>query len=104
MRVAQAGSLLFEAGQHELSARLEAAQRLQAGGRVYASLAECVQRQVDAACQAVRIPSGAGFDGDSVGAALAAVVAPPAHVAAWLSTLCAAMQPVATALNAQGEC
>ena len=104
MRVAQAGSLLFDAGQRVLAIELSSAWSLQAGAQEFFRLEGAAERQ---AAAAIRL--GGYFVlsqqlDEQLAAALAAMVAPPSLVVVWLGSLCEALQLVATSGKEKGEC
>ena len=96
MRVAQAGSLIFGAGQEELAARLAAAENLQAGRTAYLDLAACADRQIHAASGLLVLLQQ---HDDQTAAALAGLGAPNRQLLVWLGSVSDAMRLAANSLN-----
>jgi hypothetical protein len=99
MRMAQAGSLIFGAGQLELAVRLASAGSLQAGGDVFVDLAHCADRQMTAAIAVLEFLPPAQQPGDQAAAALAALAVPNRQLAVWFGSLSDAMRLVANTMN-----
>ena len=102
IRVAQAGSLLFGAGQQSLAVRLAAVRSLDAGRDACPDLEECTEKQLNAAREMVDHLVSSQEHDPQLMQAMAFLMGPPRQLAAWLGCLSEALQTSAAMLH-QGE-